>query len=127
MTKRIIIIVIALTTALGSMAQTGIYSRDGGRCWEIVTDHSCYILRADGSGLLYPAYWGSRSAADSNVNYTKSGLYEIPVRGLWANKQPLVEVLSSPSRASLAYVCKDSIPMLPTRSREKKKPSQDVT
>lgn len=93
MTKRIIIIVIALTTALGSMAQTGIYSRDGGRCWEIVTDHSCYILRADGSGLLYPAYWGSRSAADSNVNYTKSGLYEIPVRGLWANKQPLVEVL----------------------------------
>lgn len=95
MTKRMITMAIILTSVLGAMAQTGIQSRDEGKCWEIVTDHSCFILRADGSGLLYPAYWGSRSAVGSNVNFTKSGLYEVPVRGLWANKRPIVEAIFS--------------------------------
>lgn len=83
MTKRIIIIVIALTTALGSMAQTGIYSRDGGRCWEIVTDHSCYILRADGSGLLYPAYWADATYTITGKEETFTGRYLMDVGIPW--------------------------------------------
>ena len=67
--------------------------------WDITTRHSVYQLRIDDKGNIYPVFWGNRAQAGIGTDQNRKRangpfrLDEVPVRGTYADKMPVLEVV----------------------------------
>ena len=92
--KKVITIIIAL--CFGTVTAQNITNQ--GAIWNITTDNSLYQLRVD-KGRVYPVFWGNKSGASMEHEQGRSrhngpfALDEIPVRGSFADKTPIIEVV----------------------------------
>lgn len=68
--------------------------------WDITTDNSVYKLRVD-NGHVYPVFWGNRAHAGVPADQGRKRangpfrLDEVPARGYYADKMPVLEVVFS--------------------------------
>lgn len=66
--------------------------------WDISTQHSVYQLRIDESGAIYPVFWGNKAQIGVQTDQARKRangpfrLDEVPVRGTYADKMPVLEV-----------------------------------
>lgn len=72
-----------------------------GNGWNIMTDNSVYQLRIEDNGSVYPVFWGTKAQAEKLTEQYRTRangpfrLYETPVRGMHADKMPILEVIYS--------------------------------
>lgn len=67
--------------------------------WDITTRRSVCRLRLDGAGGIYPVFWGNRACVGVSPEQNRKRangpfrLDEVPVRGTYADKMPVLEVV----------------------------------
>ena len=67
--------------------------------WDISTRHSVYQLRIDESGAIHPVFWGNKAQIGVQTGQARkraNGPFrvdEVPVRGTYADKMPVLEVV----------------------------------
>lgn len=98
--KRRIINLCMLFLATGLFASSHIKPVTGGtKGWNIETNHAVYQLRVGDDGMLYPVFWGTQAYAEQLGEQERRRhngpfhLAEVPVRGLHADKMPILEVI----------------------------------
>ena len=67
--------------------------------WDLITNNSLYRLKLSDNGDIYPVYWGHKSQINNDNDQDRirhNGPYqlnEVPVRGRYADKMPILEVV----------------------------------
>jgi len=95
-----IVTIIFLSLSLNVCGQiTCITNNNGSRNWNLETKSSVYQITVNEQGEVIPLYYGPKAHAEKFVNQDRSRgngpfvLSEIPVRGKYADKIPIVEVI----------------------------------
>src|SRR5665648_442845 len=95
-----IVTIIFLSLSLNVCGQiTCITNNNGSRNWNLETKSSVYQITVNEQGEVITLYYGPKAHAEKFVNQDRSRgngpfvLSEIPVRGKYADKIPIVEVI----------------------------------
>lgn len=111
--KLIIIIALFSTHAFAQQDNSIINAVASPKGWVIKTKSSTYQIVIDGNGNVKPGYYGGEEQAaygQKNANWYE-GIYEVPVRGGYPNKTPMLEVIFDDQvrDADLMYVNAETV------------------
>lgn len=86
----------SISFAASALAQNScIRETSNPKGWIMETKSSSYRLVIDGNGNVFPAFYGSRAEASATKRNDawQQAIHEVPVRGAYPNKIPMLEVV----------------------------------